>query len=142
MTATLFWNELGAFQCEIDRILGGLYRPARRFAESAPTAQFGQDDDHVYVEVAAPGVDPASLEVAVEDGILRVSGERNGLPKGAEVVGWRLNERSQGKFSSQFRLPRDIDRDRVEADYRNGVLLVTLPKAAAAKPKQIEVKMG
>ena len=141
MTTLLFnpMTNLGQFQREINRLFNAA--PTPRHSYHAQSSPLYEDADNLYVELAVPGIAPDSLEVTVEDGELRIKGER---PKAVEedVVAWRLKERSSGTFSRQFNLPEGIDREKVSAQYEHGILTITLPKEAAAKPKQIEIKVS
>ena len=87
---------------------------------------------------ALPGADPESLDVAVEGNVLRVSGERAGVPD--EATRRFSRERSTGAFSRAFEFPAPVDAEHVQARYQHGVLHVTLPKAAEARPRQIAIR--
>lgn len=143
MSNKMFFNPLGelaSFQREVDQFLTSLTRPAVESRGATPTINLGQDGDHLFVEAVVPGYDPASLEVSIEDNVLRLSSKQPGAPE--NVKRWMLNERNGGKFTHRLRLPVEVDRDRISAEYKNGILLITLPKAQTAKPKQIEVKVS
>mgnify|MGYP003574476182 CR=1 FL=1 len=126
------------FEREFERIFRGAVAPGK----TPRNAAMDQDADNLYVELSVPGTAPESIEVSVEDDELRITGNRPETPKAEDVVAWRLKERRAGAFSQRFRLPTGIDRDKVEAKYEHGILTVTIPKAAALKPKQIEVKVA
>ena len=131
---------------EMDRVFGGCGTPGWREAATGGPAtrrmHLREDPGNIYAEMAIPGVDPAKLEVTVEDGVLKITGERPNTFDEAEVLRWRLKERETGQFTQQFRLPVEIDRDKVSAEYKHGILNITLPKAPEAQPKRIEIKMG
>jgi HSP20 family protein len=102
-----------------------------------PRINLREDGDNLYVEALLPGVDAKSLDMTVLQNTLTLDGERK---NGIENVSWHRRERGVGRFLRTIDLPAEIDVDQVEADYRDGVLTVTLPKAATAKPKRIEIK--
>lgn len=112
-------------------------RAARRY----PLMNLYENGEAVYVEALAPGVSPESLNVSVIRNTLTVSGEK---PSSAEVKpeAFHRNERAAGRFSRSIELPVEVDETKVKADYKNGLLLVTLPKAEKAKPKQISVQVS
>jgi HSP20 family protein len=98
------------------------------------------DADGVTVRAELPGVDPASITLAVENQVLTISAERcaekreNGLPQ--------LQERRYGTFTQALRLADDLDAAAITAKAEHGVLTVRIPKRAEAKPRQIEVKVS
>ncbi len=146
------WREMEAFQRGIDRAFnhanqpnGPRFRSAflpGRGARQYPLVNLSEDRDHIYVEALAPGVDPASIDIAVVRNILSLSGEKRRLPEELKPEAIHRSERAAGKFVRSIELPVEIDPDQVVAEYKHGLLSVTLPKAAAAKPKQINVSVA
>jgi HSP20 family protein len=110
-------------------------RAARRY----PLINLYEDRDHVYVEALAPGVDVESLALTVIRNVLSISGEKRRTPDHIPPEAFHRNERAAGKFVRTVDLPVEVDADQVKAEYQHGLLMVTLAKAAAAKPKQITV---
>ena len=102
-----------------------------------PRINLREDDDHFYLEALLPGIDAKALEMTVLKNTLTIAGERG---NGVEQVTWHRRERGTGRFLRTIDLPADIEVDKAQADYRDGVLHVTLPKAAAARPKRVEIK--
>jgi HSP20 family protein len=96
----------------------------------------------VYVEALAPGVDPASLSLSVLRNVLTISGEKRRVPGDIKPEAFHRSERATGKFIRNIELPVEVDENKVKADYENGLLMVTLPKAEQAKPKQISVQVA
>jgi HSP20 family protein len=107
-------------------------------ARNYPRVNVREDNENLYVEALIPGVDPKGLEMSVLGNTLTVSGERKEQNLGK--VTWHRRERGTGRFLRAVDLPAEIDIDRVKAEFRDGVLNVTLPKAASAKPRQITIK--
>ena len=110
-------------------------RAARRY----PLINLYEDRDHVYVEALAPGVDVESLALAVIGKVLSISGEKRRTLDHIPPEAFHRNERAAGKFVRTVDLPVEVDADQVKAAYQHGLLMVTLAKTAAAKPKQITV---
>src|SRR5512137_21086 len=99
-----------------------------RGARQYPLVNVSEDEQNVYVEALAPGVDPKSLDLSVMEGGLTIKGEKLGLAQ-VSAEAFHRNERAAGRFVRTVELPLAVDAGRVSADYRNGLLLVTLPKA-------------
>lgn len=109
-----------------------------------PALNIGGTDAAVEVYAFAPGVDPASLEVNIERGVLTITGERkpsvNGAGASGEKTQLHINERFSGRFRRVVSLPDDIDASAVTAAMKDGVLRVTIQRRAAAQPRRIEVR--
>jgi HSP20 family protein len=106
-----------------------------------PRINLREDADHVYVEALLPGVDPDKIDMNVLGNTLTLSGERAALESEKNSRTWHRRERGAGKFLRSIELPVEINPDKVKAEYRNGLLLVTLPKVEEAKPKKISIKV-
>lgn len=106
-----------------------------------PAIDVYDDKDNVIVKAELPGMKKEQIEVSLHDGALSISGERKSEEKfeGAET---HRSERFVGRFHRTVTLPANVKGDQVAAQYKDGVLTVTLPKAEEAKPKQIEVSAG
>jgi len=92
-----------------------------------------------YTGPELPGVDEKDLDVAVHNGLLTVSGSRQAEER-KEGESYALYERQFGSFSRSFALPDMADGDRIDASLKNGILMLTIPKKAEAKPRKIEIK--
>lgn len=104
-----------------------------------PALNAWEDADAVYVEAEVPGLKLENLELTVHDGELSIRGERKSdHPEGATLL---RHERAAGPFGRTVRLPDAVDASKVEAALKDGVLTITLPKAAELKPRKIEVKV-
>ncbi|WP_029917357.1 Hsp20/alpha crystallin family protein [Pelobacter seleniigenes] len=103
-----------------------------------PRFNLSEDENNYYVEALVPGIDPQDLDLNVMQGTLSLSGERK--EHKIENGTWHRHERGAGKFMRSIELPDNIDSGKVDAEYRNGLLLITLPKQEQAKPKKISVR--
>jgi HSP20 family protein len=139
---TPFLDQLQQLQGEMNRLVerwGGDGGWARGFATSYPAVNIWEDADSVFVEAELPGLDLKDLEIYVTGGNqLTLKGERRQtMPEQSTA---HRQERGFGSFVRVLTLPFDVDPDKVEARFENGVLLIKLAKHAAAKPRKIPVK--
>ncbi|MBN1671995.1 MAG: Hsp20/alpha crystallin family protein [Kiritimatiellae bacterium] len=106
---------------------------------SYPPVNAWVSDDAVVLEAELPGVDPKAVEISLEDGLLRLSGNREPVAlKDGEAFYRR--ERRHGRFNRAFRLPFAVDGKKVKASYKHGILTITLERAEEDKPRKIAVE--
>jgi len=110
-------------------------------AEWAPLVDITEDDTEYLIKAELPEVKKDDVKVAVDNGVLAISGERK-LEKEEKDKKYHRVERSYGSFVRTFIVPDDADAEKVNAEFKDGVLKVHLPKSEKAKPKQIEVKVA
>ena len=121
---------------EIDRL-------NRMFASATtwlpPVDIFETADHDVIVKLEVPDVKREDISLTLEDNVLTIAGERK-APAGVKDEEYRRRERTFGAFSRSFTLPNSIDGGRVQAAYTDGVLTITLPQRAEAKPRTIAIE--
>ena len=136
-----FFDQFEHMRREMDEMLGTWGSPLgirSVAAGSYPAINVGASSTQVDVYVFVAGVDPKSLDISLHQNLLTVSGERNiKIPEGAQAY---RQERFTGSFSRAITLPDDVDPEKVSADYRNGVLHVTIQRNEELQPRKIEVK--
>ena len=103
-----------------------------------PPLNVTQDDNNFYIRTEVPGVKAADLSISALRNRVTITGKRE-IPKENDKVSYHRRERAEGEFSRTATLPAEVVADKVEARYADGVLTLTLPKAEAAKPRQIAV---
>ena len=143
------WNpfrELEDIQTRLNRFFNDM--PARRFegepplfAEWTPAVDVQETDKEYLIKAELPEIKKEDVKVEMLDGVLTIEGERK---QEKEEKGKRFHkvERAYGKFVRQFALPTEVDATRVEAEFKEGMLNVHLPKTAVPKPKTVEVKVA
>ena len=107
----------------------------------APAVDIYETDHDLVIKAEVPGVDPKDVEIRIEDGTLYLKGERKSEheEKGKNV---HRIERSYGAFVRTFTLPQSVNTENVKADYKDGVLTLTMAKREEAKPKTIKISVG
>jgi HSP20 family protein len=135
------FNDLLRLQEQLAGLLGASAGESRGLGSWSsgvyPPIDIFRKQDATLLRAELPGVRSEDLSITVEGRHLTLSGERR--PPDTGNVAFHRRERPWGKFSRTIRLPDDLDLEHVEAQFRNGVLTLTVPVAAAAKPRQIAV---
>ena len=111
---------------------------ARRY----PKINLYDDAENYYIEALAPGIDPSKIDASVTGKSITISGEKAPLPNGVTPESFHRSERATGRFLRTVELPGEIDSAKVNAEYKNGVLIVTLSKAESARTRSIDVKVA
>lgn len=107
---------------------------------SFPALNLGSTPDSIEIFVFMPGLDPNSIDVQLEHGVLTIAGERaDDLSTQAQRATVQINERFAGRFKRVVNLPEQIDPESVNAAYRDGVLRVSVARRQAAQPRQISI---
>ena len=149
MTVLTRWEpfrEFSTLQDRINRVFRDSYSAAGQ-DESLTTSSFApavdvyEDEHKVSLKIEVPGIDEKDIDVRVENNTLTVHGERK-IEKEEKEENYRRVERQYGSFTRTFTLPTTVDTENVAAVYDKGVLKISLPKKAEAKPKQIKVTVG
>jgi len=104
-----------------------------------PAVDIKEEEDRFVIYADLPGVDPKDIEITMEQGVLTLKGERSEETK-EEREGYKRVERVSGSFYRRFSLPDTADAERIEAEGKNGVLEITLPKLEKLQPRKITVK--
>ena len=106
-----------------------------------PGVNVGRTPNSVEVFAFAPGLDASKIEVALDHGVLRITGERpSDLPRNDPKVNVYASERGAGSFTRAISLPDDVDSEQVKASYRDGVLQVSIARRESVQPKRITVQ--
>jgi len=134
------WGDMGRFRKEMARLFGRPV-PAEEPEAIAPPLDVWEDAEKLYVEMELPGLKLEDINIEIAEGnVLTITGERKAMEVPKAV--WHRQERGFGKFARTLELPYPIETEKVEAKFVDGVLLLTLPRAEAAKPRRIPVKGG
>ena len=141
------FRELDEFNNRLSRIFGTTSnRPANgredmTVAQWSPLVDISEDDKEYVIKAELPEVKKENVKVRVEDGVLYISGERK-FEKEEKGKRYHRVERAYGSFTRSFSLPDDADLQRVNAEFKDGVLSVRVAKDQKAQPKAVEVKVA
>jgi HSP20 family protein len=142
------WNpyrELEEIQNRLSRVFGEVpwrVRDEDMFsADWAPALDIQETEKEYAVKVDLPEVKKEDIKVELLDGALTIQGERK-QEKEEKGKKYHRVERQYGQFVRRFALPGEVDATKIQAQFKDGVLTVTMPKTAAATPKPVEVKVG
>jgi len=131
------YADMDRLQREVQQALD-LSPNIRGLARGFPALNIGGTAKSVEIYAFAPGIDPASLEVQIEKGVLTIAGERKDDDM-AEKAAVHINERYAGRFRRVVALPDGIDANACEAQYRDGVLHIIIPRNESAQPRRIAI---
>jgi HSP20 family protein len=138
------FGEFERLRRELDDVFGapGLPSSIRSVAPGTlPAINVGRTPTSVEVYAFAPGLDPSQIDVTLDRGVLRISGERrSAIPEDRSKINVYSRERSTGRFTRAVSLPDDVDPAHVNASYRDGVLQVSIARRESAQPKRIAVQ--
>ena len=142
------WKDLEELEKRLSSVLGpapstvgGEKKEAIAVAEWSPLVDITEDEKKYVVKAEIPEMKKEDIKINVHDDVLTVSGERK-YEKEEKGKKYHRVERAYGSFMRSFTLPEDADGTKVNAEYKDGILKVHLPKSEKAKPKAIEVKIA
>ena len=139
-------NSVWDFMSEVEKAFDDLWRSPRSptnvnqsaFSGFTPAVDVHESGEFYLVSVDLPGVPQKDVNISIANGRLSVSGERKQEERKEDKMFKRF-ERSYGRFERSFQLPQDIDENKIQARYENGVLEIMIPKSEVAKPRSIHI---
>jgi len=145
MTPWSSFGRLSDLRDEIDRLfeapLAELTQTSNLLSGWTPALDVFEQKENFVIKAELPGMKKEDITVSLHDGSLSISGERKSETRHEDAEVYRA-ERFFGRFQRAVTLPAPIAADKVQAQYKDGVLTVTLPKTEEARPKQIDVSVG
>src|SRR5574341_446185 len=149
MNTLMRWDPFRELEEVSDRLNRMFARPATRtngketmtVADWTPTVDISETDGEYQIKAEIPDVKKEDVKVTVEDGVLTIQGERK---QEKEEKGKRYHriERSYGSFMRSFELPENVDSAKAKAEFKDGLLTLSLPKTEKAKSKSLEIKVS
>jgi HSP20 family protein len=134
------FDELWRLQQEVDELFGSWSSPLgiRSLPRgSFPAVNVGQTPERVDVYLFAPGIDPKTLDISMQQNLLTIAGKRE--IKADEEADYYRQERFGGEFRRVISLPEDVDPERVQAKYVDGIVQIGVQRRESARPRQIEI---
>ena len=141
------WNptrDMFSFRHHMNHLFNDVFRPVVRGDERLsmwnqyPTVDIYDNDENIIITAELPGIDKKDIVIDVKDGVLTLKGERS-LDNEVKEDKYYCRERMYGKFERAFRLPADVDPEKISADYKDGILKIDIPKPEGKKPKHVAV---
>lgn len=141
------WNparDIFSLRHNMNGLFDDFFYPRRKTFENEglwnwnPAVDIYEEENNIVVKAEIPGMDKDAITVDVKDGVLTLKGERTDDNEVKEDNFYR-KERTYGRFERAFTLPTDVNTEEISAEYKDGVLKVTVPKPEKQKPKQITV---
>lgn len=139
MSTSLSFDPLNGLRLFEDAVTRMMSEP-RASRPWSPAVDILETDDALIVKADLPNVKIEDIDIRVENQTLSISGHRK-FEKDENVKGYHRIERSYGEFLRSFAVPSTVDTDKVGADYRDGVLTITMPRKESAKPRQVKVNV-
>jgi len=136
------FRDLMSIQGELNRLFGRTFAGGETVASGAwiPPMDVYESNDKFVVAIELPGIDPAEVDVSVEDSTLKIRGRREFFYKDAADEQFQRIERRYGEFNRSLTLPSTANLEKIEARFDKGVLTVEVPKREESKPRRISVK--
>lgn len=137
-------NNLSDLRSNMDRLFTNFFDQGNYWPENSlkvvPAVNLEETEDAFKLSAELPGIDKKDISITLENNVLCIKGEKKSENEDKGKNYHRM-ERSYGKFQRAFELPGTVNREKIEADFKNGILNISVPKAEEAKPKQIEIKV-
>ncbi len=144
ITNVLPGRSLIKYHDDFDRLLGSFFGSLPNIEREAcylcPNVDIEENDNEYNIQVELPGVKKGDVKITLKDNILSIEGEKKSEKK-AKSDNYHFSERIFGKFKRSFELPQTVNQESISADFKDGMLQISIPKSKEAKPKQIEVKV-
>jgi len=122
-----------------DGLLDNFFTDTPVWNARTPAVDVREAEEEYLMEAELPGLTDEDIELNVEDNILTLSSKKE-QDREEKKNGYLIRERSKNEFARTFVLPKDVDREKIKGEFKNGLLVVSIPKKPEAKPRKIDVK--
>lgn len=139
------WNPTHSLMTDFDRIFDSMFSPGWPRLSAGQSWMLAVDvnetEKEFFLSADMPGLDKNDVSVDIHDGVITIKGDR-AIDNEKSTDGYRIRERQLGSFNRSFRLPDNVNEDKVAAKFKNGVLTVTLPKTKEILPEGRQIKIS
>ena len=139
------WNPTRSLMTDFDRIFDSMFNhdwPRLSVGQSwMPAVDVNETEKEFFLTADMPGLDKKDVSIDIHDGVITIQGERS-TDNDKSVDGYRIRERHLGSFNRSFRLPDNLNEEKIDAKFKNGVLTVTLPKAKEIIPEGRQINIS
>ena len=139
------WNPTRSLMTDFDRIFDSMFtHDLPQFSSTKSwmlAVDVNETETEFFLSADMPGLDKKDVSVDIHDGVITIKGERD-IDNEKSTDGYRIRERQLGSFNRSFRLPDNVNEDKVAAKFKNGVLTVTLPKTKEILPEGRKIKIS
>jgi HSP20 family protein len=129
---------------DMDRLWDSFFERGTLRGEEAgewlPSLDVAETKNEIVVKAEVPGLEPKDIDISLSDGLLTIKGEKK-QEREEKEENYHLVERTYGSFTRSIRLPKEVQSDKINASYKNGILKVVLPKSEEAKKKEVKIKV-
>jgi len=144
ITNVLPRKSLIKYHDDFDRLLDSFFDSLPYIEREAcylcPNVDIEENENEYQVHAELPGVKKGDVKITLKDNILSIEGEKKSAKK-SKTDNYHFNERIFGKFKRSFELPPTVNQESIDAEFKDGILQISIPKSKEAKPEQIEVKI-
>lgn len=137
------FREFERMRKEMDRLWDSFFERRPRtgdMGEWYPSLDVAETKNDVVIKAEVPGMDPKDIDISLSNGVLTIKGEKK-QEREEKEGDYHFTERSFGTFTRAIQLPAEVQSEKIEASYKNGVLKIILPKSEEAKRKQIKINV-
>ena len=139
------FRDFERMRSEMDRLWDSFFEKGTLRGEEGgewlPSLDVAETKNEIVVKAEVPGLEPKDIDISLSDGLLTIKGEKK-QEREEKEENYHLVERSYGSFARSIRLPNEVQSDKINASYKNGVLKVVLPKSEGAKKKEVKIKVA
>ena len=138
------FRDFERMRSEMDRLWNSFFERGTLRGEAGgewlPSLDVAETKNEIVVKAEVPGLEPKNIDISLSDGLLTIKGEKK-QEREEKEENYHLVERRYGTFTRSIRIPNEVQSDKINASYKNGVLKIVLPKSEGPKKKEVKIKV-